>query len=129
MEFLDFSEVVLTKQFLDHVCYGEPGDVGKGGHLSGMKIEGKSEFPATWDEDRIFWALRKVLEKPQYVFFEFPHIYLRRIVADVMVHIELRERNETLIPFTAYPMYGSGVVLNVLGKQHHIPHHNSQRGK
>ena len=88
MEFLDFSEVVLTKQFLDHVCYGEPGDVDRGGHISGMKREGKTEFPASWDEERIFWALRAVLDRPEYVQFEFPHIYLQRDVAGILIEID-----------------------------------------
>lgn len=129
MEFLDFSEVVLTKQFLDHVCYGEPGDVGKGGHHFGMKLEGKTEFPATWDEDRIFWALRKVLDSPQYVHFEIPRIYLQRNVAGIHIEMELRQGKAGLVPFAAYPMYGEGVMQNVLGNQHHIPHQNSTRGK
>ena len=129
MEFLDFSEVVLTKQFLDHVCYGEPGDVDRGGHISGMKREGKTEFPASWDEERIFWALRAVLDRPEYVQFEFPHIYLQRDVSGILIEIELKQGKAGLVPFAAYPMYGEGVMQNVLGNQHHIPHLDSRKGK
>jgi hypothetical protein len=129
MEFLDFSEVVLTKQFLDHVCYGEPGDVGKGGHISGMKREGKTEFPASWDEEQIFWALRAVLKKPQHVDFRLPRISLRREVANVMIQFELMQGTNGFLLFAAYPVYGEGVLQNILGNQHHIPNHYSKRGK
>jgi hypothetical protein len=129
MEFLDFSEVVLTKQFLDHVCYGEPGDVDRGGHLSGMKREGKTEFPASWDEDRIFWALRAVLERPQYVNFVRPFIFISREISNVVVEITLRDGKKGLAAIAGYPLFGEGVMLNVLGKQHHIPHLDSRKGK
>lgn len=129
MEFLDFSDVVITQQLLEHVCFGAPDNPGKGGHISGMKREGKTEFPASWDEDRIYCALRAVLERPQYVLFEVPHTFLRRTVADVMVEVELRQRKSGLVLFAAYPLFGEGVMQNILGNQHHIPRLDSRKGK
>jgi hypothetical protein len=129
MEFLDFSEVVLTKQFLDHVCFGEPGDTGKGGHIFGTKREGKTEFPDSWGEHRIHRALQEVLQRPQYVEFLFPKVYLRRNIAGVLVEILLMDSPKGLIPHAAYPLFGEGVVLNILGNQHHIPRFDSRKGK
>lgn len=129
MEFLDFSEVVITPQFLNHVCFGEPGSSTKGGHLSGVKRENKTEFPPTWDEDRIFRALREVLDRPQYVEFLFPKIFLRRNIAGVFIELVLFDSSQGLIPHAAFPLYGEGVMQNILGNQHPIPRSDSRKGK
>lgn len=57
-----------------------------------------------------------------------PRIILRRVVADVCVQVVLRSTFDELVLFAAYPIGGAGVIQNVMGKQHKLPHHNLRKG-
>ncbi|AXE53963.1 EndoU domain-containing protein [Aurantimicrobium sp. MWH-Uga1] len=129
MTFLDYSHVELTAVFIAHVLFGEDGDLGKGGHLSGQKRENKTEFPPSWDEERITIALKSVLKQPHFVLFLLPRIILQKEVDGVFIELVLRATNSGLVPHSAFPMHGEGVVQNILGQQFHLPQSNSRKGK
>lgn len=121
MTFLDYSHIELTSQFISHVLYGEESDASKGGHLSGVKRENKTEFPPDWTEEHIVLALHRVLKSPQFVHIAGGTVYLRRVVAGVNIQIVLVQLKRGLTPFAAYPIGGPGVIQNILGSQHQIP--------
>ena len=129
MTFLDYSHVPLTDEFISHVLYGEEGDPEKGGHLSGMKHENKTEFPPDWSEEQIVTALQSVLKHPHYVELVGARVFLKRIVAGVEVKVELAPYKSVLIPFAAYPLRGPGVIQNVMGVQVPKPFLNLRNGR
>ena len=117
MTFLDYSDVQLTDEFIAHVLHGEEGDPEKGGHLSGMKHENKTEFPPDWSEEQIVTALRSVLKHPHHVELVGSRVFLKRTVAGIEIKVELARHKLMLIPFAAYPLRGPGVIQNVMGIQ------------
>lgn len=129
MTFLDYSHVTLTDEFIAHVLFGEEGDPGKGGHLSGMKHENKTEFPPDWSQEHIVTALQSVLKQPDFVELVGARVFLKRIVAGVEIRVELAPYKSALIPFAAYPLHGPGVIQNVMGVQVPKPFHNLRNGR
>lgn len=51
----------------DRLAHILDGDEKGGGHLSGTGAAGKTEFPATWDEDKIAAAVNHTANRPQAV--------------------------------------------------------------
>ena len=129
MTFLDYSHVELSEEFIAHVLFGEDSDAEKGGHLFGRKRENKTEFPPSWDEEHITLALKSVLRQPHVVSFHLPRIILQKEVDGFYIELVLRATNSGLIPHSAFPIYGAGVVQNILGQQFHLPQPNSRKGK
>lgn len=129
MTFLDYSHVQLTDEFIAHVLFGEEGDPGKGGHLSGMKHENKTEFPPDWSKEHIVTALHSVLKQPHYVELVGARVFLKRNVAGVEIKVELASYKTKLIPFAAYPLHGPGVIQNVMGVQVPKPFQNLRNGR
>jgi hypothetical protein len=129
MTFLNFSHVRISEEFLAHVLTGEEGNAEKGGHLSGLRRENKTEFPPEWDEEHIRQALESVLASPQYVEIVGFKVVLRRIVAGVNIQVVLISRQSALMPFAAYPTGGPGVIQNIMGVQHPLPLHNPRNGR
>lgn len=99
MDFLDFSHIELTEEFIAHVLYGEEGNYDKGGHLYGVGRENKTEFPPDWLPEQIVLALRLVLAKPQVVEFYGDRLFLKRIVANVDIQIQLKTKVNGLLLF------------------------------
>ena len=129
MTYLNFSHVILTDAFVLHVLYGEESNISRGGHLSGVRRENKTEFPPEWTEETIRAALERVLASPQHVDLVEPKIFLRRIVAGVNIQVVLTHNGQDLLPFAAYPIGGPGVIQNVMGVQIPLPTHHFRNGR
>jgi hypothetical protein len=129
MTFLDYSHVQLSDEFISHVLWGEEGDPEKGGHFSGVKRENKTEFPPDWSVEQIAIALRSVLKNPEYVELVGHKVFLKRNVSGVDIFVVLARDKSGLIPFSAYPLRGPGVIQNVMGLQIPLPFHNLRNGR
>jgi SPP1 gp7 family putative phage head morphogenesis protein len=87
------------------------GDDGGGGHRSGTGRPGKTEFPATWSDDRILDAVREVAgtgiaDRPARRPGE---LVIVGEVEGVTIEVVVRPTGEVR---TAYPVRGTGVVRN-----------------
>lgn len=109
---------------VNHILHGE-GDGKRGGHLYGTNIEGKTEFPESWDQARVIDAIRQVMENPDWV-APPPNpraMYLFGKTIDgvqVEVGAYLVDGWKYVID-RAYPRGGVGVTRNVKGRKIDLP--------
>lgn len=116
MSFLNFSHVTLSETFIRHVTVGEAG-ANIGGHLSGLRRPGKTEFPPQWDTEAVISAMKEILDKPEVVRFSGKRIFLQKTVGGVFIEMKLVISKNRLIPTACFPLHGTNVVRNVLGQQ------------
>lgn len=120
MVFESFAHVPVTKELLRHVWEGET-DPAKGGHRSGLRREGKTEFPPHWTLANVESAIRTVLEKPQFVGHFGNDIVLGRQVKGIIVLVKIKVRKGQMFIETAFPDSGPGVVRIERGIPKEIP--------
>ena len=105
-----------------HILDGEPDDLSKGGHRSGVGRDRKTEFPPEWDDERIMAAVRLTESEPQYVDVFGDRTIRRREVDGVIIEVSSypdRSGNETMR--AAYPKNGDGVIENRDEQQVAVP--------
>lgn len=129
MSFLSFSHVLITDEFIRHVCQGEPENPHRGGHLFGVGREGKTEFPENWDVAAIVRAMSGLLEKPENVRFSGTHIYLRKTWRGVLIELKLVNTKNQLVPTYCFPVSGAGVIRNVSGRRVSLDIHAQEEGE
>lgn len=103
----------LTRTVRDHILYGDK--KGKGGHLSGYGVAGKTEFPESWTPRTISEAIGQVLANPDW------HVTAKdprglhgfgAIVDGVQVEVQAFLRDGLYEVDRAFPAGGAGVVRN-----------------
>jgi hypothetical protein len=94
-----------------------------------MRKENKTEFPANWSPENVVVALHSVLRKPHLVRFLPPRIILQKEIDNVLIEIVLRQTQSGLVPHSAFPLYGEGVIQNILGRQHQLSQPKFTEGK
>ena len=57
------EDIRVSDERVTHILDGEPGRSG-GGHRHGVGKPGKTEFPASWDDERIIANVRDVARRP-----------------------------------------------------------------
>lgn len=103
-----------SAKVLDHILHGNP-EVGKGGHLHGTAIKGKTEFPKGWDAKRVMNAVAETMRDPGYVTQPKGNRQLLRLsktIDGVQVRVNAYKDNGRYVIDTAYPIGGDGVVRN-----------------
>jgi hypothetical protein len=58
------EDIQVSPERRTHILDGEPGDDGGGGHRHGTGKPGKTEFPASWDDDKIMDNVLDVARRP-----------------------------------------------------------------
>ena len=109
----------LTEEDWRHVLVGEPDNVKKGGHLSGVGRLNKTEFPRSWDEARIREAVEATLSRPQWSRIEGDRLVLLRLVDGVVVRVAYFGDPPNFRD--AYPISGRGVVRNTKDGPSDVP--------
>jgi len=104
----------LTPERQTYVVDGDPDGQG-GGHRSGLKRSGKTEFPASWDDEKIIREVRSVARMPDRVVYQeppsgLPSRYLMFGVRDDVTIRMIVESDGTIC--TGHPTKGPGVVQN-----------------
>ncbi len=101
----------LTRTVRDHILYGD--GKGKGGHLYGHGVTGKTEFPETWTPRTIVEAIGKVISDPDWHTEAADERSLHGfggVVDDVQIEIQAFLRNGLYEIDRAFPAGGVGVV-------------------
>jgi hypothetical protein len=96
---------------------------GNGGHGHGRGIEGKTEFPARWDADKIRAAVESVLwgGNPSRITPSLRGVTIRALYDGVVIEVPVRRIGNTWELSTAYPVSGEGVYRNVAGNPLPVP--------
>lgn len=103
------GEVTLRAKTITHIV---DGDRHGGGHISGTGTLGKTEFPPSWDADKILDAITRVLESPsKSIDRSSPQVRIG-IVDGVVVAVKVTTSASGVRVTTAFPMSGAGVVRN-----------------
>ncbi|MFA5591995.1 MAG: EndoU domain-containing protein [Micavibrio sp.] len=90
----------VTERAEEHILYG---DGRGGGHLHGMGMPCKSEFPAMWDAGKIIAAVQSIAANDNLRWERQDNGYYKveRMVEDVRVRVIVNRRNAEVV--TAYP--------------------------
>lgn len=104
----------LSRQAQEHILHGDPKQH-KGGHLYGSGVAGKTEFPESWDEERIVRSIGDVMTSPDWVRqakTDRGTWYFGKEVGGVQIQVAAYKRDGRYYVDRAYPAGGAGVIRN-----------------
>lgn len=112
--------MAVTDEDIAYIIEGD--GCGNGGHGYGRGIEGKTEFPAGWDANKIRAAVEALLAGGDNVasrrITETPRgCEIRALYDGVVIEIPIRCTRNGWELSTAYPVSGEGVYRNLQGKR------------
>ena len=102
----------LIERNFQHVIYGEIDNEIKGGHKAGLGRNNKTEFPPSWDDDKIKQALLLVESEPHAARQTRSTTVRLREVDGVLIRMQTHSSNGMEIFDAAYPINGHGVMVN-----------------
>lgn len=108
------STAPLSRQAQDHILHGVPKQR-KGGHLYGSGVVGKTEFPETWDGERIVRSIGDVMNSPDWVRqakSDHGTWYFGKEVGGVQIQVAAYKRDGRYYVDRAYLAGGAGVIKN-----------------
>lgn len=115
---------LITDEHLTKVMEGRFTPAGKwvGGHRHGRGIEGKTEFPPSWDSERVRSATTEAMRAAHWREVFGDRTVARREIAGVIVEVSWYYDATGVPVFRAsFPRNGDGVVRNTDGQQVDVP--------
>jgi len=98
------------------VLYGDPENDSRGGHMTGVGRQGKTETGPEWTATRFKSAIRQTIAHPDKLMMRGDALVRIKLVAGVIFRVEtMPARRGRYRLVHAYPMNGDGVTMNTVG--------------
>lgn len=111
MVFESFAHVPVTEELLRHVWEGEE-NFSKGGHKFGLGRLFKTEFPESWSQEDVRYAIQQTLFQPHFISRQSRFILCDREIDNVIVRVVIADFISHQLIHSVYPVCGEGVIRN-----------------